>query len=111
MLAMLRPVQPYVEYILNQDYIAEFLCINKDKPKLQCNGKCHLVKEIERQQEQEPFSALAIALENYPIGFVNIYKIVKPNSFIPQQHRSNTPYLILYHFDYNFSAFQPPDYV
>jgi len=108
MVAMLRPVQPYVEYILNQNYIAEFLCINKDKPELQCNGKCHLVKQIEKQQENEPLSSLRISLENYPIGFVTIHTIEKPLKFTS----SNNPcfsYNMLYYFDYFQSTFQPPE--
>ncbi len=110
MLAMLRPVQPYVEYILNQDYIAEFLCINKDKPELQCNGKCHLVKEIEKQQKNDA-NALAISIENYPIGFVNILKVKALNSFTSLKKHTSTPYQKLYSFNYNYSAFQPPDLV
>lgn len=108
---MLRPVQPYIEYVLNQDYIVEFLCINKDKPKLQCNGKCHLVKEIEKQQESNPIKALSVSLENYPIGFVTIYKIKALNNLVVSATQKSPPYLALYHFDYNYSAFQPPDFV
>lgn len=110
MLAMLRPIQPYVEYVLNQDYIAEFLCINKDKPELQCNGKCHLVKEIEKQQENESKS-LRVSLENYPIGFVNIFKIHPFKTCITSTKNTHFFYKALYHFDYNYSAFQPPDLV
>jgi len=42
---------------LNRDYVARVLCINRDKPQLQCNGKCHLAKQLraadaaERQQQ------------------------------------------------------------
>lgn len=106
---MLRPVQPYVEYMLNQDYIAEFLCINKDKPKLQCNGKCYLVKEIEKQQESES-NSLRISLENYPIGFVRIFKIKPFHSFIVSKNNETISTLKLYHFEYNYRAFQPPDF-
>ena len=110
MVAMLRPVQPYVEYVLNQDYIAEFLCINKEKPELQCKGKCHLVKELEKQQENEP-NSLRVSLENYPIGFVTIFKINPFQSFIVSTKNKLFSYQKLYHFDYNYSAFQPPDLV
>lgn len=109
MIAMLRPVQPYVEYVLNQDYIAEFLCINKDKPQLQCNGKCHLAKQLEKQHENEP-SSLKVSLENYPIGFVNILQIDYFQSFIPKAKDKNFSHQKLYHFDYNNSVFQPPDF-
>ncbi len=33
-------------YQLNIDYIIENYCINKNKPELQCNGKCHLAKQL-----------------------------------------------------------------
>ena len=52
-LAMVKPLLPYVDYVINQDYIAEVLCINKDKPQLKCNGQCHLKAQIEKQVEEE----------------------------------------------------------
>lgn len=107
---MLRPIQPYVEYLANQDYIAEFLCINKEKPELQCNGKCHLVKELEKQQENNPKS-LRISLENYPIGFVTIFQISFVKTFTSSKKSRLAFYEKLYHSDYNYSIFQPPDFV
>ena len=110
LIATLRPIQPYVEYFINQDYIAEFLCINKDKPELQCNGKCHLAKQIEKQQEKEPFSSQRISLENYPIGFVTIYKFDEPTKYIlKEQH--NYFYNRLYQLDYSKDTSRPPELV
>jgi len=37
-------------YQLNIDTIVEKYCVNKAKPKLQCNGKCYLSKQLTRQQ-------------------------------------------------------------
>lgn len=105
--AMLRPIQPYVEFVLNQDYIAQFLCVNQDKPELQCNGKCHLVKEIEKQQQQEPFSALSISMENYPIGFVNILNITLSQNFTSKKEQRFL-YKNLYNFNIKKVLFQPP---
>ena len=34
------------EYQVNKNYIAEFLCVNKSRPQLKCEGKCHLSKEL-----------------------------------------------------------------
>ncbi|MDO6759705.1 hypothetical protein Q4566_05790 [Tamlana sp. 2_MG-2023] len=37
----------YIAYFeLNVDYIIETYCINKEAPKLECNGKCHLVTQL-----------------------------------------------------------------
>ncbi len=35
-----------IQWSLNQNYIAQTLCENKAKPALKCNGKCHLKKEL-----------------------------------------------------------------
>ena len=37
----------YVAYFeLNIDYIIENYCVNKEKPQLQCHGKCHLATQL-----------------------------------------------------------------
>lgn len=38
-------------YEINKDYIAAELCENKDKPELQCAGKCYLKKQIDKVEE------------------------------------------------------------
>lgn len=39
-------VSQLVYYELNIDYIIENYCVNKSRPRLQCNGKCHLMKQL-----------------------------------------------------------------
>lgn len=43
----------YVNFYLNQEYIANNLCENRDKPVLQCNGKCQLMKELNEEDKKE----------------------------------------------------------
>ena len=43
---LVKPAIPFLEYIVNYDYIVKELCENKDKPELKCNGKCHLAKQL-----------------------------------------------------------------
>lgn len=48
-----------LNYFINQAEITELFCINKAQPQLQCNGKCHLIKELvkaDTQNEEMPFS-------------------------------------------------------
>ncbi|MGN6436491.1 MAG: hypothetical protein ACTHMM_08145 [Agriterribacter sp.] len=40
-----------LQYQLNKDFIAANLCENKEKPQLQCEGKCHLKKQIEKNSD------------------------------------------------------------
>jgi len=42
-----------VWYLINKEYVAKELCVNKAKPKLKCNGKCHLAKQLQKL-ENEP---------------------------------------------------------
>lgn len=37
-------------YNINQTYVAEELCENKEKEELECNGKCYLKKQIEKAE-------------------------------------------------------------
>ena len=44
---------PFMDYVVNYDYISTVLCINQDKPELECNGKCALMKSIEKSTQEE----------------------------------------------------------
>ena len=43
----------FVNYLVNQAEITKQFCENKDKPKMNCNGKCHLAKQFAKQDKQE----------------------------------------------------------
>jgi len=40
-------------FLLNRGYIAKVLCINKEKPKLHCNGHCYLAKQLKEQDASD----------------------------------------------------------
>jgi len=40
------------EYAINKDYITRNLCVNKERPKLHCNGKCQLAKKLASEENQ-----------------------------------------------------------
>lgn len=46
-----------IDYFFNQAEITQLFCVNKDQPKLQCNGKCYLAKEmaaVSADDEEKP---------------------------------------------------------
>ena len=43
-----------LHYSIYKQEIAASKCVNKDKPKLKCNGKCHLKKKLEEKTQQSP---------------------------------------------------------
>ena len=69
--AMLRPVLPLIEYYANYDYIAEQLCENRDRPFLECNGKCYVAKEIQKTLPDSPIDSNSklpkIDFTKYPV--------------------------------------------
>lgn len=68
--SILRSLVPYVEYYANYDYIANVLCINKDEPEMQCNGKCHLQNELSKTNDTNnpnDKSAPSIEFDKFPI--------------------------------------------
>jgi len=45
------PALPVIDYLINKEFIAKTLCINKDKPKSCCKGKCHMVKQLQKTNQ------------------------------------------------------------
>ena len=37
-----------IDYELNKDYISKYLCENKDRSELKCEGKCYLMKKLRK---------------------------------------------------------------
>ncbi len=106
---MLRPVMPLANYLINQDYIAEFLCINKDKPELECNGKCYLTKQLKEISEEKEKNLPAIAMEDYPIGIMTftLFEISQDTKAILQ---TNFQYTNNYRYSYLNLVFHPPSF-
>ncbi len=43
----------FSNYIINKESITLKFCENKNKPKMKCNGKCHLKKQLQEQDKKE----------------------------------------------------------
>lgn len=52
---------PVLDYITNYKYISQELCENLDKPELECNGKCYLIKQTRALQEDQEEKDAVIA--------------------------------------------------
>ena len=107
LLSPLRVFQPFLTYQVNYEYISKVLCVNKDKPKLECNGKCHLKKELKKQTESDsenPTSVVKLTLSEeliYPgAGVEKIETILIENTFSSLN--------ILFHSDADLNKITPP---
>ncbi len=73
---MVRPIIPIIDYYANYNYIVTELCENRDKPFLECNGKCYLAKEIEKashQNHNHESNLPKINFDDFPV--ISIIKI------------------------------------
>jgi len=98
----------YAYYKLDPIGFVENLCENKDKPQLQCNGKCQLMKVAESQNSDQ----------NTPESIIDFKELIlypSPNpSFQLTQYTPirrqyfSSHYLNLYTFNNTNDCFHPP---
>ena len=111
---LIKPVLPVLEYVVNYEYISKVLCINKDKPKMQCNGKCHLMKELAKASDAEkPLSSDKKGTA--PILDVLIFEEIKSFEIVPvcfgTKQKINPYYSNLYFHLNSTSVFHPPTFI
>jgi hypothetical protein len=111
---LIKPVLPVLEYVVNYEYISKVLCINKDKPKIQCNGKCHLMKELAKASDAEkPMSSdKKVASQVLEVLFfeeIQSFKIT-PVCFLTKE-KINPVYSNLYFHLNLHSIFHPPIFI
>ena len=95
----------WVQFKLNQDYIAEFLCVNKDKPEMECHGCCQLRKEIaekeaahEKQEKSEMPGKPLMFLESRISLLWDVYvKEIHSNSSYHTSFYAKTPVFAIFH--------------
>ncbi|MDI6031864.1 hypothetical protein QLS91_02135 [Flavobacterium sp. LB2P84] len=111
---LVKPILPVLEYVVNYEYISKVLCINKDKPKMQCNGKCHLMKELAKASDAEkPLSSDKKGTA--PILDVLIFEEIRSFEIVPvcfgTKEKTNPYYSNLYFLLNSNSVFHPPTFI
>ena len=98
-----------INYFLNTAEITELFCINKEKPKLECNGKCHLAKqfvETEKQADDNPFT------NQQPAYNLDILSIILNQSFqlndSEQQEKVSFGQITYSTIEQSYSILSPP---
>lgn len=113
LLAMIRPIIPIIEYHANYDYIASVLCENRDKPYLECNGKCYLEKQLKKtnhDSHDHNSTIPQINFDDYPVSpigqftfHIKDFKAIDLKNQILLQNHNTQEYLI--------SVFKPPRFL
>lgn len=66
LLPTISPWGTIAYYHVNKDYIARVLCENRDKPQLNCDGKCYLAKQLKAQQDKQDKETIE-RVQNTPV--------------------------------------------
>ena len=96
----------WVGFKLNQNYIAQNLCINRFNPNLHCNGKCYFMRKIKEAEQKEKNTESQSQKYKFQEAFftpkneVRFYSSVL-QVILPATHRLALPLITL-------SIFQPP---
>lgn len=113
----LRPIV-VLNWKINQDRITEKYCENKNRPEMECDGKCYLAKQlrqldVEEQNERSKHPLPEQQLKSVEIPFLApkfpIESIVIIAFTSPHIIRFMDPNL-LYGFQYFKKKFHPPTY-
>jgi hypothetical protein len=95
------------DYMVNLDAYKK-ACINKAKPKLQCNGKCQMLKKVKKQEGDSEASAPILKL--YHLEVVLSSKSFFPSISVVSTNNSSSyfTYTDDYSSDYLGAIFHPP---
>lgn len=104
-------------YTYNQEYITAVFCVNKAKPALKCNGKCHLAKQLKAADNStdtknpmptiSPFAEI-ILLVTAPIVYYST-QVYERLSMSPHTRLKPIFEEVFYCFSFLNTVFQPPD--
>lgn len=96
----------FIDFKLNQDYISKVLCINRDKPQLDCDGQCVLMQKMKSTQDAGPEQAQGAKSHLVEI-FSELTALFRPLSFSIGQEQFYTfnEWMVLENFS---EIFCPP---
>lgn len=106
-LVLAKPFQPYIQFVIQQDYIAKNLCIQKDKPMNTCQGKCHLA-QLKQQSKEQPakFPTISFSHADWISGQTQAQIEISPSTAtitqVIEQH-------CFYSFNWNENPYPPPE--
>jgi hypothetical protein len=96
------------EYVINKEYIAQNICENRDKPKMNCKGKCHLKKQLAEDESGKKGNSQSQQEKQDVNLFCQYFNLRVPLLVVPvlkQKFLSANEFFIL---NYIKNIFHPP---
>ena len=102
---------PFLEYMLNKDYIAKELCKQKDDKQNTCNGKCHLRTQLEIFNEEAPNDKKNLKLEKTEILFIEEFNAYNFAHFVINTKQLTSFYLVKSYDSILNIPYPPPNFI
>jgi hypothetical protein len=96
-----------INFKINQEYIAENLCVNKDEPESCCEGKCQLEKELIKEEKKEKTPSAPNLKEKHE-AFPCVLAVKKILFYNNKPSKHFTFYITNYSLAISNSIFHPP---
>src|SRR6187399_1985503 len=97
-----------LEYQVNKDFIAKNLCINRAKPMSCCQGKCHLNKNMAKDENQQQAPGKSGQRDETPLQLFSSRNIVPHPELKEIDSIHSTRYIEPATQQYLHSDFEPP---
>jgi hypothetical protein len=99
-----------VEFLLNRDYIAKNLCINKARPQMKCGGKCQLMKRLaaEEEQDRNNRAGRSVKVHFNDVNFTDHLFNLEASYLSPNKIVHYSTYTEKIYSSPHFSLFHPP---
>ena len=98
-------------FLLNRDFITKTFCVNRDKPVMQCNGRCHLSKLIKESKEQEKDTPNTVEEKRASLIFLlDFDKPIITFTETRQKRQSVFFYKTIFSSSYLKEVFHPPKF-
>lgn len=98
----------FIHYALFNENFTELYCVNKSKPELKCNGKCHLAKTVEDVPGHNNDIILNESLHSDIVLFFHERSINQNEWITLDISKLRTNYSEYYSFMILFRIFHPP---
>lgn len=96
-------------YLAQFNYYAQVLCENQDKPELNCNGKCALMKELAAEKESNDMPLIPQSVLQYELSAFTLLDSAIVFLTRESESRLFQNAINFYAFKWMNSVFNPPE--
>ncbi len=97
-----------VDFEIHRDYVAEYLCKNRDNTAMNCQGKCYLMEKLSKKLDDDTneHHRLLNQLTKTEVMFVHVVPVIHFTKAVKKIFLEQMPHLSTRHFISDI--FHPP---